>query len=434
MPKLAFKTRSRTLPDSDETAVELHLSGFIDAANYSIFEKSLEDAFALGGRSLLIDFSRVDYINSTGISGLIRYREQCKKRGGILCLSSVAKPVGLSMHLLGVTSLIPFTRDLAAGRAHIADFHAGRTEALEKISGESAQRGGEKPGGLSKVVLRTAPEGVETDGRVLVISPSATRFTRVLRLRFAGLNGDYQLVHDVKSAMARYEEIDPDIVVIDERCDPQGEFVNRIKVQKERSLTSIIKIYSRDGSATESVDFKIWENDFLVDPFEILELFTLTEAELRRVPRDRKVFTQQVHFEFRSTPKNFQKAYKLSDLVIRHSMTQEEEITTLYAAVKEGLDNAVVHGNLSDSDKLVDVNFLVDHTKVTVLIEDQGSGFDYEYYLSRLHQGDAFEEAKKRIVEENMRGGLGILLMSRCSDRIQYSGPGNVLRLEKNLR
>ena len=59
MPKLAFKTRSRTLPDSDETVVELHLSGFIDAANYSIFEKSLEDAFALGGRSLLIDFSRV---------------------------------------------------------------------------------------------------------------------------------------------------------------------------------------------------------------------------------------------------------------------------------------------------------------------------------------------------------------------------------------
>jgi serine/threonine-protein kinase RsbW len=434
MPKLSFKTRKHVLPNGDETVVELLLSGFIDAANYMTFEKSLEEAFALGGRSLLIDFSRVNYINSTGISGLIRYCESCKGRGGILCLASVAKPVGLSMHLLGVTSLIPFTKDLIAGREHVADFHAGRTKVPADVAAEEAGSDDEKLTGLAKIVLRKTAEGAKKTGRILVISPSATRFTRVLRLRFANLNGEYHLMHDAKEALSRYEEIDPDIVVIDERCDPKGEFVSRVKVQKERSLTSIIKIYAKDAAVAGPVDFKIWENDYLVDPFEILELFTLTEAELRRVPRDRKVFSQQVHFEFRSSQENVEKAYKLSELVIRHSISEEEEITALYAAVKEGLDNAVVHGNLSAADKPVDVNFLVDQTKITVLIEDQGRGFDYEYYLSRLHRDDAFDEAKKRIVEENMRGGLGILLMSRCSDRIQYSGPGNVLRLEKNLR
>ena len=81
----------------------------------------------------------------------------------------------------------------------------------------------------------------------------------------------------------------------------------------------------------------------------------------------------------------------------------------------------------------MEVNFLVDNTKVTVLIEDQGSGFDFEYYLSKLNREDAFEEARKRIVEEGTRGGLGILLMSRCAERLHYAGNGNILRLEKNI-
>ena len=38
-------------------------------------------------------------------------------------------------------------------------------------------------------------------------------------------------------------------------------------------------------------------------------------------------------------------------------------------------------------------NFLVDHKKVTVLVEDEGKGFDFEYYLSRIDSREAFEKA-----------------------------------------
>ena len=204
-------------------------------------------------------------------------------------------------------------------------------------------------------------------------------------------------------------------------------------MQKDRSLTSIIKLYPKRARVESSFDFKIWENDYLVEPFEVLELFTLTEAELLRVPRDKKVFQQQVRFAFRSDPENLEKACKLCDRVIHESLLNQEDATAFYAAVKEGLDNAIVHGNHSERDRKIDVNLLVDKKKVTVIIEDQGEGFDSEYYLSRIDDQEAFEKAKKRILEEGHRGGLGILLMSKCSDRIEYSGSGNVLRLEKNL-
>src|SRR5690606_28692101 len=145
------------------------------------------------------------------------------------------------------------------------------------------------------------------------------------------------------------------------------------------------------------------------------------EAELDRVPKDRKVFHQQVRAEFRTKTPNVEKAHALLDRVVRDALRREDDRSAFFAAVKEGIDNAIRHGNHSSPDKRVDVNCLVDQRKITVIIEDEGSGFDFDWYLSRVAGQEAFEEAKRRIVDEGLRGGLGILLMSRCADRIEYS-------------
>ena len=190
-------------------------------------------------------------------------------------------------------------------------------------------------------VLHEPPQGSGARARVLVLSPSTTRFTQVIGHRIGKLQGDYHLLDNAAEALARFDEIAPDLVVLDERCDPAGDFVNKVKAQKKRSLTSVIKIYPDKEALSREPEFKIWENDYLVDPFEMQEFFALTEAELLRVPKDRKVFSQQVRFDFQPRPGCVEKAYKLSDLVIRQAMGDEDEITSLYAAVKEGIDNAV---------------------------------------------------------------------------------------------
>lgn len=437
MPKLSTRSSSWNVDPGGVSVVEVALDGFIDAANYAAFERALELAYAGEHRFAILDFTQVHYINSTGISALIRFDELFRARGGLLAMAGVAKPVGLSMHLLGVTSILSFLKDLEAARVHVRAVH---TESLSPATvDESSQAGGKssvtagKLPGRRRIPLRQRKIAGLAQAKVLVITPAKTRFTRILRLRFNALNGDYHLLHDIREALEKYDEMAPDLVVIDDRSDPKGEFVNRVKIQKGRSLTSVIKMYPKKTDVAAALDFKIWENDYLVEPFEVLELFTLTESELTRVPKDKKVFQQQVHFEFKTAQDNLEKACKLCDLVIRKSIRTEEDATAFYAGVKEGLDNAVQHGNQADSNKTIDVNLLVDRKKITVIIEDQGGGFDSEYYLSRISDEEAFEKAKKRILEEGARGGLGILLMAKCSDRLEYSGSGNVLRLEKNL-
>ncbi|MGH9360372.1 MAG: ATP-binding protein, partial [Thermoanaerobaculia bacterium] len=408
------------------------LSGFIDAASYPAFEKTLEEVFARGGRFAVADFSGLSFINSTGISAVIRFFGQYGERGGLFCLAAVPRPVGLSMHLLGVTSLIPFLKDVEAARQHLLDFLEGRLPPAGPAEGAAVEGPVEAPRERQRVPLRKGRSDL-SDARVLLLHPSKNRFSRILRLRFQRLNGRFHLIHDIKEALERYEELNPDLVVVDSRLDPKGEFVTRVKINKARSLTSVIKIYEKETDVESHVDFKIWENDYLVDPFEALELFSLAETELLRVPRDRKLFQQQVRFEFRFSPENIEKANKLSDLIIRQSIPNEEDQTALFAAVKEAIDNGIVHGNRRSSGPTIDVNFLVDQSKVTVMVEDGGKGFDFEYYLSRIDSREAFEKAKRRILSGGQRGGLGILLMHKCCDRLEYSGAGNIVRLEKNL-
>ena len=433
MPKLAVHVLSLPAARVGGASIcVMGLDGFIDSGNCPIFERHLE----ISGREhryVVLDFKEVRYINSAGIGALIRSFEQFRVAGGALCLANVSREVGLAMHLLGVTSLVPFQKDVAHAQRYLEGLEDSSADDPVTDAGDPAHELDQPtPPAPILVPLRRVARSFD-QARVLVVMPERGRFTRVLRLRFRELNGDYRLVNTTRQALDEYDGMDPDLVVVHHQCDTQGDFVERVKMRKERVLTSVVKLYSDDKELAQKPHFKIWENDYLIEPFELLELFTLTEAELERLQKDRRVLRKQLHLEFRSHPDSVEKAYGLAGALLRQVMAVRDDATALYAAVKEAIDNAVVHGNRQDESKHVEVHFLVDHRKITIIVEDEGDGFDFEYYVARLEDQDTFERAKRRILEEDGRAGLGILLMSRCVDRLEYSGSGNVLRLERNL-
>ncbi len=430
MPKLTFKNQSIPLNGTDTNSISvLTPQGFIDSANYEAFEKSLETSFREGNRFQVMDFSKVSYINSTGISAIIRYHGLYAERNGMLVLISVPRTVGLSMHLLGVTSLVPFHKDLESAKKQFSKIIEGTDERSSKTSTwvpESSKR--------RLYIPLKADDSPISGSNIVLLTPEMTRFTRILSLRYTHLKGNIKVFTDTRKAAESIEQNMPDLVVIDERMDELGDFVTRLKVHPKRSLISLLKIYPKNKAGLEEdLDFKIWENDYLVDPFDIHELFGLIEAELLRVPSDRKVFLQQISMSLKTQRDNLEKANKMADLIIRQALDSEEACTALYAAVKEGLDNAAVHGNGWDSEKQISLNFLVDHEKISLTIEDQGEGFDSDFFLSQIDKDEAFEKAKDKIIQEGRKGGLGILLMSRCTDEMAYSDQGRLLLLEKNI-
>lgn len=438
MPKLVVEVHSFPATRAGaEPVYVLAFDGFVDRGNCRIFERQLEVS-EREHRYVVLDFRDVRYINSAAIAVLIRSFEQLRAAGGVLCLANVSREVGLAMHLLGVTSLVSFQKDVAHARQYLDTLQGSipgkHVTTDERIFSESSSDLEQPtPPAPTLVPLRRRGPSDLNLARVLVVMPERGRFTRVLRLRFKELKGDYRLVHTVRQARQECDGMEPDLVVVHYRCDPHGDFVQHVKTREEGVLTSVVKLYRDAQELANKPDFKIWENDYLVEPFELLELFTLIEAELERLHKDRKVLRKQLHMEFRSNRESVEKAYKLTDFVLRQVLTVRDDSTALYAAVKEAIENAIVHGNRQDEAKRVQLHVLVGQRKITIIVEDEGDGFDFEYHVSRLEDHETFERAKRRIVEENGRAGLGILLMSRCVDRLEYAERGNVLRLERNL-
>jgi serine/threonine-protein kinase RsbW len=426
MPKLEIVPERLPLNEDTECTV-LHVKGFADAPNYDQFYTALEKAVGESEKYLILDFSGLSYINSTGISTLIRCQGRLAQRGGVLVLAHVSRPVAASLHLLGLTTVVPLVKDV--GRAQ---------EVARGVAQGTLPAGGLSEAAEIKETARRIPVWpqkplVSKSATVMVVVPAEGHFTDVLNLRLTKANASFMVFNSREDALKHFKKVSPDVVIVDDRVDPKGLFLAHVKMEQGHGLSSVIKLYPEGAEVKHRSGFRIWENDYLVDPFELMELFSLAETELRRVPHDREHAVQEVRYAFRSTPDRVEKACELAYKLMSQSGLDVTALDSLYAAFKEAVDNAVKHGNQHSPDKEVDVIYLLERDRVRIQITDEGEGFDYEFYLAWSVTAAALEEAKHKIVKEGKRGGLGILLMRRCTDKLEYRGAGNVVCLEKKI-
>jgi anti-sigma regulatory factor (Ser/Thr protein kinase) len=110
------------------------------------------------------------------------------------------------------------------------------------------------------------------------------------------------------------------------------------------------------------------------------------------------------------------------------------EMPQLEAVLREAVQNAAHHGNKDDAAKPVRVDLVVIGTLVTLAVEDDGPGFDHAAALAELARAgdDALVRAGQRAAA-GRRGGLGILLMRRWADSVEWEKSGRRVRLVKQV-
>ncbi len=87
-------------------------------------------------------------------------------------------------------------------------------------------------------------------------------------------------------------------------------------------------------------------------------------------------------------------------------------------AVTEAVNNAIKHGNRSDSGKNVSLALSLEEGMIKFRVEDEGSGFDYH----NLPDPTAPENLEKP-------GGRGIFLMKHLADEVDFTNQGRVVEL-----
>jgi serine/threonine-protein kinase RsbW len=87
----------------------------------------------------------------------------------------------------------------------------------------------------------------------------------------------------------------------------------------------------------------------------------------------------------------------------------------IMVAITESVNNAMKHGNKLDKTKNVILSATCDENALTIRVEDQGEGFDYD----NLPDPTAPENIDKV-------GGRGVFLMKHLSDEVRFESKGRI--------
>jgi serine/threonine-protein kinase RsbW len=102
------------------------------------------------------------------------------------------------------------------------------------------------------------------------------------------------------------------------------------------------------------------------------------------------------------------------DEVVAELGINQDNYGKILVSTLEAVNNAIMHGNKFDKDKLVDVVITFKGGKLSISIKDEGNGFQPE-------------DVPDPTMPENIEAlnGRGIFLMSKLADEIKYSKKGN---------
>jgi serine/threonine-protein kinase RsbW len=128
-------------------------------------------------------------------------------------------------------------------------------------------------------------------------------------------------------------------------------------------------------------------------------------------------------FKIASKIENLRKVEKLVDDLSSELNISADIYGNILIAALEAANNAILHGNKLDENKVVNIQVKKDEAKLKIKIDDEGDGFDY----MNIPDPTAPENI------ENVNG-RGIFLMEKLSDNIAFTRNGASVELEFNLK
>jgi serine/threonine-protein kinase RsbW len=269
---------------------------------------------------------------------------------------------------------------------------------------------------------------------ILLAAPRRGAFTKVIELHFSRLGWKVGVAATVEECR---EMLDPDLyylVILDASLAGWPELVREVKCSRATSFIPVIVLFPKGSIPDRPDDLVVSGDEHLVEPFEIDALLGTAQEALARASEEHLLFGIQVAFSFPSRRACIEGAYSLvSDLFAASGLDEKGQVAA-GAAFREAVANAVQHGNRDDETKQVQALYLQDAEKVTMVVSDEGPGFDHKGFRSRPAGRDDIIQIARERFEGGKPGGLGMILMEKCVDKMEYNGRGNEVTLQKYLQ
>jgi serine/threonine-protein kinase RsbW len=271
------------------------------------------------------------------------------------------------------------------------------------------------------------------DASIMLVVPERDFFTKTLEYYFESAGWKIEVFTKIVDALVKIESGKAYLVILDGMFEDYQKFCYALKMRRETTNVPLLCLYPNEQSWKVMKEVSIVGDENLPQPFEFRALLDTADAEIMRASEEELIFLQQINIHLPTDEPSIEKVIDMVHKLLETSGLNEEGQVAMSAAFREAVVNAAQHGNKYKKDRKVEVQYLLDSERITAVVRDQGNGFNHEQYVKSGSTRDALSAARERHAQGRM-GGLGIMLMLRCCDRLEYNQSGNQITLTKFLK
>lgn len=119
--------------------------------------------------------------------------------------------------------------------------------------------------------------------------------------------------------------------------------------------------------------------------------------------------------ELTSELSSLQKIEKIVEKISDEYQLNDTYFGCLSMAVQEAVENAIVHGNKLDKEKIVSVEFQLDYGIINCIVTDCGTGFNFEEEFKKMNKTPT---------------GKGLEIINLITDNINFSNNGSTIEMK----
>ena len=179
---------------------------------------------------------------------------------------------------------------------------------------------------------------------------------------------------------------------------------------------------------------RVGANGYLAKPFTPNQLYDVIDKAVLWHDEHLKRGTHgEINFDIRSELTYLQQAHDMLADLVAHTPLTDRQIKDLKQAVLEMGGNAIEWGHRKNADLVLRITYRIDPESITLIIKDQGPGFNPGNLPHAACDEDPIGHIELRNELGLREGGFGIMLARGLVDDFRYNDRGNEVTLIKRF-
>ena len=228
----------------------------------------------------------------------------------------------------------------------------------------------------------------------------------------------------------------PDLVLLDLMMpDLDGfEVCAQLKHDRQTNLIPVLMVTALNDPDHRTRGVRVGANGYLAKPFTTEGLFrAIDDALAWHQEHSNNGTAGEINFYVRGEQTYLQQVNDLLADLYAHTSLTERQAKDLRQAVMEMGSNAIEWGHRKNADLPLRITHRIHPDNVTLIIQDQGPGFDPATLPHAANEEDPIGHLDIRNDLGIREGGFGIMLARGLVDEFKYNDRGNEVTLVKRF-